>query len=219
MTPSMLELMERDALEFGIRYIEDVNFELKEDVQAHLLIEIDGNYEKQMFEECEEVYKVLDKYKCDEILFADASHQKEILLKLRNKIGDAIKSNSVFKDEDTVVPRAELPKLLKGIKELGRKYNFKSVCFGHAGDGNLHVNIIRENQSDYEWDTVLKKGIHEMFELCVSLGGSISGEHGIGYTQKEFLPISLCSAQIEIMKKIKNVFDPSGILNPGKIFP
>jgi len=108
---------------------------------------------------------------------------------------------------------------LKGVKAIGNKYGFRSVCYGHAGDGNLHVNIIKENLSDEAWNTQVPKGIREIFELCVSLGGTISGEHGIGYVQKNYLDIAFSKTQIELMKGIKKVFDPAGILNPGKIFP
>ena len=169
-------------------------------------------------EECELIYQVLSGFKCGEILLAESSAQKESIKKLRSKIGEAVKSNSVYKEEDTVVPRAELPKLLKGIKEIGKKYHFQTICYGHAGDGNLHVNIIKGDMPDHDWNFIIKDGIREIFRLCVNLGGTISGEHGIGYTQKEYLHIALSEKNIELMKGIKKLFDPNLILNPGKIF-
>jgi glycolate oxidase len=217
-TPSGLEFMERDALIWGLKYIEDLSMEIPDDIQAHLLIEVDGNHETVLMEECELIYKVLEGFKCDEILLAESSAQKDSIKKLRSNIGEAVKSNSVYKEEDTVVPRAELPKLLSGIKQIGRKYNFQTICYGHAGDGNLHVNIIKGELSDHDWNYTIKEGIREIFKLCVELGGTISGEHGIGYTQKEFLNIALSEKNIELMKGIKKLFDPNGILNPGKIF-
>jgi hypothetical protein len=126
--------------------------------------------------------------------------------------------NNVYKEEDTVVPRAELPTLLKGVKEIGARYGFKSVCYGHAGDGNLHVNIIRGALTDEQWNVGLRQPISEIFELCVKLGGTISGEHGIGLVQKPYMHIALKEANLNIMRGIKQVFDPNGILNPGKIF-
>jgi glycolate oxidase len=116
------------------------------------------------------------------------------------------------------VPRAALPKLINGIKEIGSRYGFASVCYGHAGDGNLHVNIIKAGMSDEDWNNKLKDGITEIFELTVSLGGTISGEHGIGVVQKEFMPLKYTPMHFAIWKGIKAVFDPNGILNPGKIF-
>jgi glycolate oxidase len=118
-----------------------------------------------------------------------------------------------------VVPRAELPKLLAGVKSIGSKFGFKSVCYGHAGDGNLHVNIIRDNLSDDEWNNKVPLGIREIFKLCVELGGTISGEHGIGLVQRDYLDIAFDQVQMDLQKGIKRVFDPNNIMNPGKIFP
>jgi len=217
-TPSGLEFMERDALLWGIKYIEDLSMEIPDDIQAHLLIEVDGNHEDVLMEECELIYKVLATFKCGEILLAESAAQKDTIKKLRSNIGEAVKSNSTYKEEDTVVPRAELPKLLIGIKEIGKRHHFQTICYGHAGDGNLHVNIIKGNMSDHDWNFTISDGIREIFRLCVDLGGTISGEHGIGYTQKEYLNIALSEKNIVLMKGIKKLFDPNLILNPGKIF-
>lgn len=216
--PSMLEFIEKDALVWGIKYMEDPGIDLPENIEAHLLIEVDGNDESVLMKECEKIFEVISVYPAGEIILAESSNHKEMLMKFRRGLGEAVKSNSVYKEEDTVVPRAELPELLKGVKEIGKKYNFQTVCYGHAGDGNLHVNIIRGKLSDYDWNVTVKKGIEEIFQLTVRLGGTISGEHGIGLTQKEYLHIALHPKAIEIMKKLKSVFDPNGILNPGKIF-
>jgi len=105
------------------------------------------------------------------------------------------------------------------IKELGKEYGFQSVCYGHAGDGNLHVNIIKGTLSDTFWHKELHVPIRKLFEFVHALGGTISGEHGIGLVQKNYLDIVFSPAQIALMKAIKHVFDPKGILNPGKIFP
>ena len=151
--------------------------------------------------------------------FADTEEQKNALWKLRRAVGEAVKSNSVYKEEDTVVPRYELPTLLKGVKEIGNKYGFQSVCYGHAGDGNLHINIVKGNMTDENWKTEVPKGITEIFELTVALKGTLSGEHGIGYVQKEYMPIAFSAMELQLMKGIKKVFDPNNILNHGKIFP
>lgn len=217
-TPSAMEFMERDAIDWSIKHAGEVNFEIKPDWQALLLIEVDGNNMDVLMQDCEVIGQIMQEHQSDEILFADSAEQKAALWKIRRKVGEAVKSNSVYKEEDTVVPRAELPKLLHGVKEIGKKYGFKSVCYGHAGDGNLHVNIIKGELSDDVWNNDLPKGIREIFELCKSLGGTISGEHGIGLVQKEFLPIVFPPHQLELMRSIKKVFDPNYILNPGKIF-
>ena len=99
-----------------------------------------SNAIEELMKEVESIFKVLESYDCGEILFADSAAQKEKLWKMRRCLGEAVKSKSIYKEEDTVVPRAELPELLNGVKAIGLKYGFRSVCYGHAGDGNLHVN-------------------------------------------------------------------------------
>lgn len=217
-TPSAMEFMERDAIDWSIKYSGEVNFEIRPEWQALLLIEVDGNNTDVLMGDCEVIGNVMQQNHCDEILFADSAEQKNALWKIRRKVGEAVKSNSIYKEEDTVVPRAELPVLLKGVKDIGKKYGFTSVCYGHAGDGNLHVNIIKGELSDEAWENDLPKGITEIFELCKALGGTISGEHGIGLVQKSYLPIVFPPFQLDLMKQIKQVFDPNYILNPGKIF-
>ena len=165
-----------------------------------------------------QINSILEKYDCGEVLFADEAAQKERLWKLRRCLGEAVKSHSIYKEEDTVVPRASLPELLTGVKEVGKKYGFQSVCYGHAGDGNLHVNILKGEMSDEDWEHELPKGITEIFELCSKLGGTISGEHGIGYVQKRYLPLVFSEAEISIQRGLKRLFDPKGILNPQKVF-
>ncbi len=216
--PSAMEFMERDAIDWALKYVDGISLEVNADIQAHLLIELDGNDLDVLMKQAELVADVVAQFDCDEILFADTEAQKQNLWKMRRSVAEAVKSNSVYKEEDTVVKRAELPKLLKGVKEIGKKYGFKSVCYGHAGDGNLHVNIIKGELSDKTWNEEITKGIAEIFQLCVQLGGTISGEHGIGLVQKKYLEIAQSKAQIELQLGIKNVFDPHNILNPGKIF-
>lgn len=218
-TPSALEFMERDAIDLALKFVDDVKLPVHDEVQAHLLVEVDGNDENALMVDCEKIADVVAEFDAMEVLFADSEAQKEELWKLRRKVGEAVKSHSVYKEEDTVVPRYELPKLLNGVKEIGLKYGFRSVCYGHAGDGNLHVNILKESMSDEAWNGVLKKAIVEIFELTVRLGGTISGEHGIGLVQKEFMTIAFLPEEIRVQKAIKNAFDPRWILNPGKIFP
>ena len=93
------------------------------------------------------------------------------------------------------------------------------MCYGHAGDGNLHVNIIKGDMADDAWKNELPRAIREIFELTVSLGGTLSGEHGIGWVQRPYMDIAFSPAQLELMRSIKQVFDPKGIMNPGKVLP
>jgi glycolate oxidase len=215
--PSGLEFMERDALLWTMKYESDLAIEVKDNHQAHLLIEVDGFDTEVLMRDCEKILAVLENFETDEVLFAESKSQKDQLWKLRRKVGEAVKSHSVYKEEDTVVPRFELPKLLRAVKEIGLKYGFQSVCYGHAGDGNLHINIIKGNLSDTFWNETLHEAIEELFEEVVQLGGTLSGEHGIGWVQKRYMPIAFNSVQLDLMRSIKQVFDPKGILNPGKI--
>jgi glycolate oxidase len=216
-TPSALEFMERKGVEWVVKY-DDIKFDLKDGVNAYLMIEFDGDDMDSIFKDCEKVNAVLEEYGCTDVLFADTATQKEELWRMRRTMAESVKSNSVYKEEDTVVPRAALPKLINGIKEIGSRYGFESVCYGHAGDGNLHINIIKAGMSDEDWKNKLKDGIAELFQLTADLGGTISGEHGIGLVQKEFMSIKYSELHLNLMRNIKKVFDPNGILNPGKIF-
>jgi glycolate oxidase len=217
-TPSAMEFMERDALEWVMKFVDNSIVAIEEDIQAHLLIEVDGNDIDVLMKDMEGISEIVMNFDCGEILFADDAQQKAELWKLRRRVGEAVKSHSVYKEEDTVVPRAELPVLLKGVKDIGKKYSFHSVCYGHAGDGNLHVNIIKGDLTDEQWNGSLKSGIREIFELVKTLGGTISGEHGIGLVQKEYLDIIFDQKSMQLMRQIKGIFDPNNILNAGKIF-
>ena len=216
-TPSALEFIERDAIDWTLKHT-DISMNIEDGVEAHLLIEVDGDNLDVLYSDCEKIAKVLEEFESGEILIADSSTEKENLWKLRRSVAESVKANSVYKEEDTVVPRAELAKLLKGVKQIGKKYGFKSICYGHAGDGNLHVNIIKGEMSDENWKNELPKGIRKIFELTKSLGGTISGEHGIGLVQKDYMDIVFSDKEIELQKGIKKLFDPNNILNPGKIF-
>ncbi len=215
-TPSCLEFMERNAIDWAIRYIGETPVPIGDQDEAHLLIELDGFHPEAMMADCETIGKVLEAYECSDIFFADNDAQKELLWKLRRCVGQAVKRNSIYKEEDTVVPRAELPYLLQKIKAVGTQYGFESVCYGHAGDGNLHVNILKGSLDDHAWHNTVPQGIREIFTYVKSVGGTLSGEHGIGYVQVQYLDIIFNETERRLRQSIKAVFDPTGILNPGK---
>jgi glycolate oxidase len=222
-SPSGMEFFERDAAMKTIDYCEKiyaakVTTSFPEDMDAYLLCELDGNDDDILMKDAERVMEVVEKFRCGEILFADTASQKEELWKIRKNISPAVNAYSLTKAEDVVVPRANLPVFIVGIKEIGKKYGFNSVCYGHLGDGNLHINIMKEQISDEDWNTKIVDGIGDIFKLGVSLGGTLSGEHGIGLAKRPYMPIAMKEANLQIMRGIKKVFDPNGILNPGKIF-
>ena len=222
-TPSGMEFFEKEAAAKTIEYCEKVlnspvTTQLTEGMNAYLLCELDGNDDEVLMRDAERVMGVVEKFQSGEVLFADSAAQKEELWKIRKNISPAVNWYTLTKSDDVVVPRANLPKLISGIKEIGKRYKFNTVCFGHLGDGNLHVNILRENLDEEYWNTKVNEGIGEIFKLTVSLGGTLSGEHGIGITKRPYMPIAMTEVNLNLMRGIKKVFDPNGILNPGKIF-
>ncbi|HEY5534566.1 MAG TPA: FAD-linked oxidase C-terminal domain-containing protein [Ignavibacteria bacterium] len=214
--PSVLEFLEKAAVKAGENHL-NKKFP-GSNAEAQLFIEVDGNSEDTLYKEINIISEVAEKYSANDILIAEEREKMEEIWALRRCIGEAVKSISEYKEEDTVVPRYNLTKLLSGIKDISNKFSLSTICYGHAGDGNLHVNILKDKISDETWKNNLESAIYEIFELTVSLGGTISGEHGIGYTQKKYLPIALSKEEINLMKSIKHLFDPLNILNPGKIF-
>lgn len=215
--PSACEFVEPQGFRLSADML-NINFTIDEGVEAYLLIEVDGNNIDTMLAECELISDVLYAHESGEVLFAQTADEKEYFWKLRRSIGEATKYNNSYKEEDTVVPRAELPLLYSGVKAIGNKYGFRTVCYGHAGDGNLHVNILRDQLSDEFWNVTLHDAVIEIFSLCKKLKGTISGEHGIGLVQKPYMNVVMPDVQLELMRKIKSAFDPKGLLNPGKIF-
>lgn len=216
-TPSCIEFMERDALLCAFNFLAKPNT-LEDTTNAVLLIEVDGNYEEQLLRDCEVIGEITLVHHAQDALLADAYEQKEQWWRIRRCIGEAVKHSSIYKEEDTVVSRAYLPQLLEGVKKIGTEYRFRSVCYGHAGDGNLHVNILRDELTEEAWKRVETDAIPEIFSLCKALGGTISGEHGIGYVQKKYMNILFSEMDLNLMRQIKKVFDPLGIMNPSKIF-
>ncbi|MCW5909520.1 MAG: FAD-binding protein [Cyclobacteriaceae bacterium] len=222
-TPSGMEFFEREAAVKTYEYCEKVlnspvTTKLADGMDAYLLCELDGNDEEVLMRDAERVMNVVEKFQSGEVLFAESSAQKAELWKVRVNISPAVNWYTLTKSDDVVVPRNNLPKLVKGIKEIGKRYGFNTVCFGHLGDGNLHVNILKENISEHDWENKIPEGIGEIFKLSVSLGGTLSGEHGIGIAKRPYMPIAMSEVNLNLMRGIKKVFDPNGILNPGKIF-
>ncbi len=216
--PSGLELVEIDALKIVAAMVDSSAVPVSDDIAAHLLIEVDGNNLDVLMSEMEAISELLMQFDAGEIFFADNAQQKAELWKLRRRVAEAVKMDGYTIEEDTVVPRAELPALIRGVKKLGKQYNFEAVCYGHAGDGNLHIRIKKQGTANSMEDEEMVKGLRSLFELVHELGGTISGEHGIGLIQKSYMDIVFDEANLRLMREIKKAFDPKNILNAGKIF-
>ena len=217
-TPSAMELVEIDALKIVSEMVDNHAVPVNDDVAAHLIIEVDGNNIDQLMSEMEAIATLLENFEAGEVFFADDAQQKTELWKMRRRTAEAVKLAGYTIEEDTVVPRAELPKLIRGVKELGRQYRFKAVCYGHAGDGNLHVRIKKDGTANSFGDEDMNNALRALFKLVYSLGGTISGEHGIGLIQKSYMDIVFAETNLRLMRDIKQAFDPNNILNAGKIF-
>lgn len=215
--PSACEFMENDAIkaseaQLGIR----LPFS---DAASLLLIEVDGNEMSVLESERDRICEVTVENGALDVILADTAEKQKEIWRIRRATGEAVKKLSIYKEEDTVVPRYALPKLVSEVKRIAGHYGLKTICYGHAGDGNLHVNILKMDLSDEQWNHQLPGAIEEIFQATVKLGGTLSGEHGIGYSQKRYMPIAFQAHELDLLKAIKKAFDPEGILNPGKLFP
>ncbi len=217
-TPSAMELMEINALRIVSSFVDSSAVPLTVDTEAHLIIEVDGNHMDTLMGEMEAIGEMLQQYDIGDIYFADDAQQKAELWKLRRRVAEAVKLVGYTIEEDTVVPRAELPALIRGVKQLGIDQDFNVVCYGHAGDGNLHIRINKPGTPNSHNDPEMNKTLRSLFELVKGLGGTISGEHGIGLIQKTYMDIVFDDIQLRLMRDIKKAFDPNDILNKGKIF-
>ena len=214
--PSACELMERDAVLLSEQHLGLLFPAAANQAEGVLLIETDGSVAGVAMAEAERITEICMEMGAKDVVLADTSEKQKDLWRLRRATGEAVKKSSVYKEEDTVVPRARLPDLIRGVKRICSEYGIESVCYGHAGDGNLHVNILKNQMDERAWEERVPDAIVKIFELTVSLGGTISGEHGIGFVQKRYLPIAYSAAELALMSRIKTAFDPKGLLNPGK---
>jgi glycolate oxidase len=215
--PSALELVEIDALKIVAQMVDSNAVPVHDGIAAHLLIEVDGTNLDNMMLEMEAIGALMEEFDCEEIFFADDEAQKAALWKLRRRVAEAVKLDGYTIEEDTVVPRAQLPALVRAVKQLGSQYNFKAVCYGHAGDGNLHIRIKKEGMPHSYNVPEMQEALKALFAVVKKLGGTISGEHGIGLIQKTYMPTVMAAENINLIKGIKHLFDPNNILNPGKI--
>jgi glycolate oxidase len=214
--PACLEFMEEDGIRLvGRHFGGDIPFP---DARAHLLVQLDGNSREILDRDLE---KIVGCVSCDEnrVIVAESRAQSERIWKTRRAIREAVTAESpVFLAEDTVVPRSCIPPFLKDVKAYLNSMGLRSVMFGHAGDGNVHIDTLKDNKDYDEWKELTVELKRIIYQLAISYGGTITGEHGTGYTRREYLHLALSREEIDLLRRIKAAFDPKNILNPQKIF-
>lgn len=214
--PATLELMDETA----IGCIEEaMGLGLPLDKEAILIIECDGNDQGTVLREIDQVADICREKGASEVKVAKSERDRENLWQARRSVSPSLARKAPNKlGEDISVPRSQIPAAVRRIKEISRKYDLPIVVFGHAGDGNLHPNILFDMRDSDQWDRV-QVIVEEIFDTAVELGGTLSGEHGVGVLKREFVERALGIDSIEMQQRIKRAFDPKGILCPGKVLP
>lgn len=212
LVPSALEFIDEDSVIATLNNTDKkIPFTSK---GSFLIVEIEENSKSEVENMFEKIGEKFMEYGASDVFVAEEKYQQDKVWDFRRSISEALDRIGTVIPEDVVVPRSSLPLFVSFVKELGKKYETDIYTFGHIGDGNIHIDIIDNDKWDNAGETLIK----EIFEKVKSLGGRISGEHGIGYTKKKYLHYSRSLNEIEFMKRIKKEFDPMNILNPGKIF-
>jgi glycolate oxidase len=216
--PTALEFMGKDSI-LAVEALTQKDVPHHE-AEAHLLITLDGNDRQAVEQEYEKVGELCLAHGALDVIVADSPALRDKIWGARRLIIEALKHRSPQKIMDTadlVVPRARIPDLVEQIKAMSARHGMNIVCFGHSGDGNVHVNVIKDVAEEV-WTAKRDQVAEEMYRIALSMGGAITGEHGIGLTRRKYLPLAVDQHQIEVMRRIKLAFDPHEILNPGKLF-
>lgn len=217
LTPAAIEFMDGDVVRMVAQYLKRKIPYME--ANAHTIIEIDGDEKDRVRKAYEQVGDLALKHGALDVLVAEGVRDRDKIWEPRKKIGDTLKdlTKNVTR-EDLVVPKKQIPLLLSKLKKCVGTYNAAIYTFGHLGDGNIHADVSVDRTREIS-DSDIEKLRREIYEITISLGGTITAEHGVGLSKIPYLSMALDSKQIEIMQKIKAVFDPKNILNPGKIFP
>jgi glycolate oxidase len=216
--PTAIEFMDHAAIELAEKYLKrKVVFDT---ASAHLLIELDGNRREDFEHAMDVVEEVCKRFGAWELLVADQREAQNRLWEARRCIFEAAnRIGGVYETMDVVVPRSRIADLVRRAEAIAETFHLKPLCVGHAGDGNVHVLYFKgDGMGKDEWAQEIKKATHSLYRSTLEMGGKITAEHGIGLTRKPYLSLDFSETQIGLLRGIKKVFDPKGILNPGKIF-
>jgi glycolate oxidase len=210
------ELVERHAVAAVARLMPVPPWLLEQ--EALLLLELHGDDGEQLLEIAAEIGEAVEGLGGGEVQVAQEAAEQRRLWSIRRRVGEAVMQRGAYRESDAVVPRSRLADLVRAARRAAARHGLTAVCFGHAGDGNLHIDLLRGELPDGRWEAARDAAEEELLAQVLALGGSITGEHGIGWTLREELPRALSRGHLDLLRAIKRAFDPAGILNPGKIF-
>ena len=217
--PTAVEFMDAASFTAACRYLNETLSH--EEAQAYLLLEVDGSEEERVERDYDAVGELCLQMGALEVYVGDNHTTRERLWRIRRNIPEAFKVYHPAQSlEDIVVPTASIPALMPELERIGERFGVSIPTYGHAGDGNLHATVLKgEDSSPRRWEEILPEVLSELYRAVDGLGGTISGEHGIGSKRRDYLPLVLDETTLALMRRIKRAFDPNGILNPAKIFP
>ncbi len=213
--PSACEFLERRAAEVSAQ---SLGLGLPAEADAHLFVEVDGFDGDSVARDAERTGERLLAAGAAEVRVAMTEREQRDFWRLRRAVGDAVKRLGPYAEEDCTVPRARMQELLGAVREIAARRHLTAICYGHAADGNIHVNLVQPPGQHERWLREREAAIEEIFRAVVTLGGTITGEHGVGLTQRGYLSLRHSAEVLAAMKAVKAIFDPEGLLNPGKIF-
>ena len=213
--PSACEFLERRAAEVSAEWL---SLALPANADAHLFVEVDGFEEASVARDTERAGQTLLEAGATDVRVALTDREQRDFWRLRRAVGEAVKKLGPYAEEDCAVPRSRMPELLRAVREIAGRRSLTAVCYGHAADGNIHVNLVQPPGERERWLSERDAAVEEIFRAVVALGGTITGEHGVGLTQRAYLGLRHPPEVLAAMRAIKAIFDPDGLLNPGKIF-
>jgi glycolate oxidase len=223
------EIIKKKILPFGLEYLPQhailtmekyLERKLPDNIHpAYLLVAVEANSEQELDRQLETAGEICLEMGAVDAYIADTTQRQEQIWEARKGIFDAYLAMYTLDEADVCIPRSKIAEYIEKAETISKKHGVLLVPVGHAGDGNLHYNIIKMETSDEAWPKVMEAALSDLIDLSLQMGGTISGEHGLGYTKKHYLEKEVGPKQVELMKAIKSAFDPNGILNPAKVWP
>ncbi len=213
--PSAVEYLGPEAIALCQKHFKEDFLLTQEVIKCHLLIQLEGKDDGDIYRQLEEIYSLAQGHTSHEMVVAQADAEKQAVWKIRKGLGAALTANNrKYRDIDITVPLSKIEQYIANVNTLAHQYQLEVIMFGHILDGNLHTMVIMDVDVDHK---AMESAIRAIYSQAIHMGGTLSGEHGIGYLQKGLMPLQFPSAYLDLIKSIKHTFDPKGILNPQKI--